>query len=151
MTLEQLKTMSNEIVQAIHAYKLEKDYDEIELERTIDELLCRLPRDIVYVEWYDRSDIENMANGVYDEPVGEHTVDTCMDALDRFDGSIMENYVVENIVIDTVKQQREQQNRTCDFCGRIIGDMPCKDDGETIMCQVCEQSGRFGHYDTNKE
>lgn len=121
MTLEQLKTMSNEIVQAIHDYKLEKDYNEIELEHTIDELLCRLPRDIVYVEWFDRSDIKNMANGVYDEHVGEHTVDTCMDALDRFDGSIMEYYVVENIVIDTVKRQREQQG------------------------------GQFGHHDTNKE
>lgn len=51
MTLEQLRTMSKELVQAIHDYQLEKDYSEIDLERTIDELLCRLPKDIVYVEW----------------------------------------------------------------------------------------------------
>lgn len=104
MTLQELKTKSNELVQAIHDYKNQCGFDEIELERTIDELLCKLPRDIVYVEWYDRSDIKNMADGVFDEPVDEDMVDMCMEDLDRFNGSIMENETVENIVADTVRE-----------------------------------------------
>jgi len=110
MTLEKLKTISNELVQAIHDYRQEKDFDEIELERVIDRLLCDLPRDIVYVEWYDRSDIKNMADGVYDEPVSEDLVDMCMEDLDRFNGSIMENETVEYIVVDTVREHKGGKN-----------------------------------------
>ena len=105
MTLEQLKTMSNELVQAIHDYTQEKDFDSVELERTLDELLCRLPRDMIYVEWYDRSDIQNMADGVKDEPANDDLVDTCMYNLWKFNESIMDNETVENIVIDTVREQ----------------------------------------------
>lgn len=107
MTLQELKTMSNNLVQAIHDYKNQGSFDEIELERTIDELLCRLPRDTIYVEWFDRSDIENMANGVFDEPVDTDMVDICMDSLDRFNGSIMENEIVESIVADTVREHKK--------------------------------------------
>ena len=103
MTLKQLKTMSNELVQAIHDYKLRKDCDCIELERTIDELLCRLPRDTVYVEWFDRSDIQNIADGVSDEPVNKHLIDMCMEDLYRFNGNIMDNETVEQIISDTVR------------------------------------------------
>ena len=106
MTLEELKNTSNQLVQAIREYTQEKDFNSIELERTIDELLCRLPRDIVYVEWFDRSDIQNMADGVYDEPVSEDLVDMCMEDLDRFNGSIMGNEIVENIVADTVREHK---------------------------------------------
>lgn len=106
MTLVELKNMSNQLVQAIHDYTQEKDFDSIELERTIDELLCRLPRDIVYVEWFDRSDIQNMADGVYDDPVNADIVDICMENLDRFNGSIMDNEIVENIVADTVREHK---------------------------------------------
>lgn len=112
MTIEELKTMSNQLVQAIHDFKTSADYDgcndEIELERTIDELLCSLPRDIVYVEWFDRSDIKNMADGVFDEPVNEDMVDMCMEDLDRFNGSIMENETVEYIVADTVREHKNK-------------------------------------------
>lgn len=108
MTLEQLKTMSNALVQAIHDYKSQDDFNEIELERTLDELLCKLPRDIVYVEWFDRSDIANMADGVYDEPVeNEDLIDKCMEDLDRFNGSIMENETVEQIVADTIRNNKQ--------------------------------------------
>ena len=106
MTIEKLKTISNELVQAIHDYRQEKDFDEIELERAIDRLLCDLPRDIVYVEWYDRSDIKNMADGVYDEPVSEDLVDMCMEDLDRFNGSFMENESIQYCVNDTVRQTK---------------------------------------------
>lgn len=44
MTLELLKCMSNSLVQAIHDYTQEKDFDSVELERTLDELLCRSTR-----------------------------------------------------------------------------------------------------------
>lgn len=107
MTLEQLKTMSNELAQAIHDYTQEKDFDSVELERTLDELLCRLPRDMIYVEWYDRSDIQNMADGVFDEPANDDTVDNCMYNLWHFNNSIMDNEIVENIVSDTVREQHK--------------------------------------------
>ena len=108
MTLQELKTMSNALVQAIHDYKSQDGFNEIELERTLDELLCKLPRDIVYVEWFDRSDIQNMADGVYDEPVeDEDLIDKCMEDLDRFNGSIMENETVEQIVADTIRNNKQ--------------------------------------------
>ena len=106
MTLKELKNMSNQLVQAIHDYTQEKDFDSIELERVLDSLLCKLPRDIVYVEWFDRSDIQNMADGVYDDPVNADMVDMCMESLNNFNGSIMENEIVENIVADTVRERK---------------------------------------------
>ena len=108
MTLEQLKTMSNELVQAIHDYTQEKDFDSVELERTLDELLCRLPRDIIYVEWYDRSEIKNMAE--FDNPVSEEVVDNCMNELWEYNESIMDNDLVIDIVNDTVSEHKGDDN-----------------------------------------
>ena len=105
MTLEQLKTMSNELVQALHDYKLEKDFNDAELERTIDELLCRLPRDIVYVEWLTRSDIQNMADGVYDEPAEPEMLDDCMQNLWDNDSSLLDTDIAEAIVVDTIRNK----------------------------------------------
>lgn len=108
----QIKHLIDELINTINEYKTSADYDgcddEIELERALDNLLCRLPRDIVYVEWFDRSDIKNMADGVFDEPVDEDMVDMCMEDLDRFNGSIMENETVEYIVADTVREHRNK-------------------------------------------
>ena len=105
MTLEQLKTMSNELVQALHDYKLEKDFNCAELERTIDELLCRLPRDIVYVEWLTLSDIQNMADGVYDEPAEPEMLDDCMQNLWDNDSSLLDTDIAEAIVADTIRNK----------------------------------------------
>jgi hypothetical protein len=102
MTIEELKNKTDELIQAIREYKEEKDFDEIELERELDYMLTRLPRDIVYVEWYDRSDIKNMADGIYDSPVNEDTLDNCMWELWEYDNSIMDNDIVYSIVNDTV-------------------------------------------------
>lgn len=106
MTIEKLQALKDELIQAIHYYKEEPNYDETKLEMLIDDLLCKLPRDIVYVEWFDRSQIKDMADGVYDEPPTEDLVDKCMEDLDRFNGSIMENETVEQIVADTVRQHK---------------------------------------------
>lgn len=108
MTLEQLQKIRETFLQAIKDYRQSKDYDEIELECLIDNTLTRLPRDIIYVEWFDRSDISNMADGVFDEPADEDTVDKCMASLDRFNGSIMENEVVEQIVADTIRESKKK-------------------------------------------
>ena len=106
MTLYELKNMSNQLVQAIHDYTQEKDFDSVELERTLDELLCRLPRNIIYVEWYDRSDIQNIADGVYDEPVNDDLVNDCMRQLWQFNNSIMDSETVYDIVGDTVRDHK---------------------------------------------
>lgn len=108
MTIEKLQALKDELTQAIHYYREEPNYNETKLEMLIDDLLCKLPRDIVYVEWFDRSDIKNMADGVFDEPVNEDMVDMCMEDLDRFNGSIMENETVEYIVADTVKEHKNK-------------------------------------------
>lgn len=105
MTLEQLETMKQDFIRAIHEYRVEKDFDSIELERTLDELLCKLPRDMIYVEWYDRSDIQNMADGIYDEPANDDLVDICMHELWEYNNSIMDNEVVEDIVCDSIREQ----------------------------------------------
>jgi hypothetical protein len=111
MTIEELKTMSNQLVQAIHDYKTSADYDgcedEIKLERAIDGLLCRLPRDIVYIEWYDRSDINNkIMLDDSDEIITEEMVDNCMQNLWDFDESIMDDEIVSNIVNDTINETK---------------------------------------------
>lgn len=149
MTLTEIRTMKDNLLQAISDYKQGGKFDEIELERIIDDLLCKLPRDITYVEWFDRSDIKNMADGVYDEPVSEDTVDKCMWGLNNFCRSIMEFETVEMIVAETVKQHKGEQT-TCDFCGCKIHDNEYDNDGETVMCKNCQESGKFGHYNTNK-
>lgn len=108
MTIEKLQALKDELTQAIHYYKEEPNYDETKLEMLIDDLLCKLPQDIVYVEWFDRSQIKDMADGVYDEPVeNEDLIDKCMEDLDRFNGSIMENETVEQIVADTIRNNKE--------------------------------------------
>lgn len=113
MTLEQLQKIRETFLQAIKDYRQSKDYDEIKLECLIDNTLTRLPRDLIYVEWFDRSDISNMADGVFDEPADEDTIDKCMTSLDRFNGSIMEYDAVEQIVVDTIiesKKKGEDEN-----------------------------------------
>ena len=103
MTALDIKKIVNGLINAINEYKNDKDYDEIELEQIIDELLCRLPRDVVFMEWFDRSDIKNIADGVFDDPVDEDTLDKCMKELDNFGGNIMDNDIVDNVVADTVR------------------------------------------------
>ena len=107
MTLDELRNKREEMLIAIKEYMASPEYNEIELERTLDDMLTRLPRDIIYVEWFDRSDIQNMADGVYDDPVDEDMVDKCMEDLDGFNGSIMQNETVEDIVSDTVRTQHK--------------------------------------------
>lgn len=103
MTLEQLKTMSNSLVQAIHDYRNESEYDEIELERTIDELLCKLPRDLVYVEWFDRSLIKDMADRQFNnDEASEDLVDNCMFDLWDNDNSMMDGDSIYSSVVDTI-------------------------------------------------
>lgn len=150
MTIDELRNKMEDFLNAIHEYKNSENFDSTDLEYCIiDPVLCRLPRDIVYVEWFDRSDIKNMADNVFAEPVDEDLVDMCMEDLDRFNGSIMENETVEYIVADTVRQHKREQT-TCDFCGCEIHDKEYDNDGETIMCKTCQESGKFGHYNTNK-
>lgn len=108
MTLQELKIMSDALVQAIHDYKSQDDFNEIELERTLDELLCKLPRDIVYVEWFDRSQIKDMADGVYDEPVeSEDLVDSCMFDLWDNTNSMMDSDSIYSSVVDTIRNNKE--------------------------------------------
>lgn len=101
---EQLRTLSNQLVQAIYDYKQEQDFDKLELESIIDNLLCRLPRDIVYVEWYDRSDIKNIADIVCGVPATDGFVDTCMKDLEN-NGCFIDNESIQLFVEETLKQQ----------------------------------------------
>lgn len=107
MTIEDIKIKIDDLISAIKEYKAQPDFDEIQLEMKLDWLMCCLPRDIVYVEWFDRSDIASMINTV-DEPCEEQDlVDKCMEELDRFSGSIMENETVQQIIDDTVRDYKQ--------------------------------------------
>lgn len=108
MTIEELKTKADEFVNAIKEYRNEKNYDEIDLERLFDYMLCRLPRDMIYVEWFDRSDIKSMADSqLNNEEASEDLVDKCMEDLWNLDYSIMRNETVQDIVYDTVFLQNK--------------------------------------------
>lgn len=107
MTIDDLRNKMEDFLNAIHEYKNSKNFDSTDLEYCIiDPVLCRLPRDMVYVEWYDRSDIQNMADGVFDEPVNDDLVSDCMRQLWQFNNSIMDNETVQDIVSDTVKNRK---------------------------------------------
>lgn len=103
-TLPEIKFKIESLLETIFRYMEEPDYDEIELERAVDFLLSKLPRTMFCVEWFDRSDIKNMADGVYDEPASEDLVDLCMKQLRDF--NIMQNETVESIVADTVREHK---------------------------------------------
>ena len=103
MTLDELRNKMEDFLNAIHEYKNSENFDSTDLEYCIiDPVLCRLPRDMVYIEWYDRSDIQNMADSIYDNPVNEDTLDNCMWELWEYNNSIMDNDIVYSIVNDTV-------------------------------------------------
>ena len=107
MTLEELKNKREEMLNAIKEYMASPEYNEIELERTLDDMLTRLPRDVVYVEWFDRSDIKNMADGVYDDPADEDLVDKCIYDLWSSNDSLITGDDLYERVADTVRTQHK--------------------------------------------
>ena len=109
MTQEQLKTKIDDLIQAIREYRQEKDFDEIDLERAIDYMLTRLPRDIVYVEWYDRSDIASRID--YDGTITEELLDMCIHNMWNTDESIMDDEFVMSIVDDTVEEYKKTKEQ----------------------------------------
>lgn len=106
--LPNIKFQIRELLQAIKDYREDKDYNEVELELLLDDLLCKLPRNNIYIEWYDRSQIRNMAE--FDNPVSEDVVDDCMNELWEYNDSIMDNDLVIDIVNDTVNQHKGDDN-----------------------------------------
>lgn len=105
MTLEQIKDLSRALTHAMKEYQKQGDYNECELECVVDDVLCKLPRDIVYVEWLTRSDIQNMADGVYDEPAEPEMLDDCMQNLWDNDSSLLDTDIAEAIVVDTIRNK----------------------------------------------
>lgn len=114
MTIQDIRNTIDILITQIKEYKTSADYDgcedEINLERALDNLLCRLPRDIVYIEWYDRSDINNKISlDSSDEIITEDMVDNCMHNLWDFNESIMDDEIVYNIVNDTIQELKKEQ------------------------------------------
>lgn len=107
MTLDELRNKKEEMLNAIKEYMASPEYDEIELEMTLDDMLTRLPRDIIYVEWFDRSQIKDMADGVYDDPVDEDLVDKCIYDLWSSNDSLMTGDDLYERVADTVRIQHK--------------------------------------------
>lgn len=102
MTLEQLQQAREQFINAIKEYKNGKDYDEIDLERVLDDTLCRLPRDIIYIEWFDRSDIEYRARQIRDNDRTGDKITDCMYELWNYNDNIMDNEIVDDIVNATI-------------------------------------------------
>lgn len=112
MTLEQLKTIQEQFITALKEYQTAQDYDEIELEKVLDDILCRLPRDIIYVEWYDRSQIKDMAENRkylagYDIEITEKLVDECMYKLWNASDSFMNNDDIDFVICDIIDNKGE--------------------------------------------
>lgn len=107
MTPEKLNAKIQELINTINEYRTSPDCPTDELEWAIDTLLCKLPRDIVYVEWYGRSDIKNIADDCDDDTIiTDETLDHCMTELWEFNRSIMEYDTVVDIVNTTINQNQ---------------------------------------------
>lgn len=113
MTIQDIRNTIDILVAQIKEYKTSADYDgcddEIELERALDNLLCRLPRDVVYVEWYDRSDIASRID--YDDIITEELLDMCIHNMWNTDESIMDDEFVMSIVDDTVEEYKKTKEQ----------------------------------------
>lgn len=107
MTPEKLNAKIQELINTINEYRTSPECPTDELERAIDTLLCKLPRDIVYMEWLTRSDIQNMADVVYDEPAEPEILDDCMQNLWDNDSGLLDIEMAATIVTDTVRNKGE--------------------------------------------
>lgn len=103
MTLEQLKTIQEQFISAIKEYKDGQDYNDIELEKVLDDTLCRLPRDVIYVEWYDRSEIEYTARQIDDRQYTDDELTEFMYELWNYSNNIMDNDIVIDLIEQTIK------------------------------------------------
>lgn len=115
MTLEQLKTIQEQFITALKEYQNAQDYDEIELEKVLDDTLCRLPRHIVYVEWYDRSQVEYLADNwikylnAVNQPTKKTTdlIDDCMYDLWNANDSFINDDNIQSVICDTINNKGE--------------------------------------------
>lgn len=111
MTLEQIKAISKELELAILYYKSQKDFDEIGLGQVITDLLHRLPQDIVYVEWYDLTDIRNLIENTGRSPVSKEMTDACMKDLHEFSGGFIDNETVQSFLDESLRCEHEEQQK----------------------------------------
>jgi len=111
MTLEQIKAISKELELAILYYKSQQDFDEIGLEQVIDDLLRRLPQDIVYAEWYDLTDIRNLIENTGRSPVSKEMTDACMKNLHEFGQGFIDNESVQTFLDETLRCIHEEQQK----------------------------------------
>lgn len=115
MTLEQLKTIQEQFITALKEYKDGQDYNDIELEKVLDDTLCRLPRDIIYVEWYDRSQVEYLVDNrikylnEIDQPtkMTADLIDDCMYDLWNANDSFMNDDDIQSVICDTIDNKGE--------------------------------------------
>ncbi|MCQ2608980.1 MAG: hypothetical protein MJ197_09895 [Bacteroidales bacterium] len=108
MTIEDVRAKMLDLTQAIREYKNGKDYNSDELEILVDDMLCRLPRDVFYIEWFDRSQIREMADSyTNNDSASEDKVDECMYNLWRNDDSYMTSEDIMDTIGYTMNQQGE--------------------------------------------
>lgn len=107
MTIEDVREKMLDLTQAIREYKNGKDYNSDELEILVDDMLCRLPRDVFYIEWFDRSQIRVMADScVNNDSASEDKVDECMYNLWRNDDGYMRNDDIYWTITDTINEYK---------------------------------------------
>lgn len=108
MTIEDVREKMLDLTQAIREYKNGKDYDSDELEILVDDMLCRLPRDVFYIEWFDRSQIREIADScINNDLASEDEVDECMYNLWRSDVSYMTTEDIRYTIEYTINEQGE--------------------------------------------
>lgn len=107
MTIEDVREKMLDLTQAIREYKNGKNYKSYELEILVDDMLFRLPKDVFYIEWFDRSQIQEMADScVNNDSAGEDKVDECMYNLWRNDDSYMRNDDIYWTITDTINKHK---------------------------------------------
>ena len=108
MTIDKLEEMRRDFIQAIAQYRTEKDYNEEDLELLLDRILCDMPRDMVYIEWFNRSQIKDMADSQFNnDEASEDIIDSCMFDLWDNTNSMMDSDSIYSSVAETIRNNKE--------------------------------------------
>lgn len=106
ITKEQLKSKAEEFANMLKEFEKQSNTvhgDEEALENITNFILCSLPRNYTYVEWYSRSEIDNMIFQITEKDVKPEFLDLVMDSLWDRNSSFMDSESMIEVVNDIVE------------------------------------------------
>lgn len=146
---EYLEELRNIFINALQeeTKKADNEDDMEYLASIAEDTLCAIPVELIQKDYWTRNTI---ATRLPEENQQDTSfINGLMQYIYSQDAIYMGDYVIENI--DECIDEYTGQQITCDFCGCKIHDNEYNNDGETIMCKTCQESGKFGHYDTENK